>query len=67
MTDNEAYKAIGERAGELAKDPEIQKKMVALAKSEGKEKAESWLYQMAVASLCMGAGGTEKTMEEEKL
>ena len=51
MTDNEAYAAIGERAEELTKVPEIQKKMLALAKSEGKEKAESWLYQMAVASL----------------
>lgn len=61
MTDNEAYAAIGERAEELTKIPEIQKKMLALAKSEGKEKAESWLYQMAVASFWADVKGGERS------
>lgn len=55
MTDNEAYAAIGERAEEMAKVPEIQEKMLEIAKADGKEKAESWLYQMAIASLCENA------------
>lgn len=64
MTDNEAYAAIGERAEELTKVPEIQKKMLALAKSEGKEKAESWLYQMAVASLWEDVWNYGKMVDE---
>lgn len=52
MTDNEAYKLIGERAEELTKNIEIQKKMVEIAKSDGKEKAEKFLYNLAVATLC---------------
>ena len=64
MTDNEAYAAIGERAEELTKVPEIQKKMLALAKSEGKEKTENWLYQMAVASLWEDAWNYGKMVDE---
>ena len=52
MTYNEAYKLIGERAEELTKNIEIQKKMVEIAKSDGKEKAEKFLYNLAVATLC---------------
>ena len=44
MTNNEAYKLIGERANELSKNTEVQKKMVEIAKSDGKEKAENKLY-----------------------
>lgn len=51
MTDNEAYVAIGERAEEMTKVPEIQKKMLEIAKTDGREKAVSWLYQIAIASL----------------
>ncbi len=51
MTDSEAYAAVGERAEEMAKVPEIQKKMLEIEKTDGREKAISWLYQMAIASL----------------
>ena len=52
MTDNEAYKIIGERAEELIKNIEVQRKMVKIAKTEGKEKAEKFLYGLAIATLC---------------
>ena len=52
MTNNEAYKLIGERANELSKNTEVQKKMVEIAKSDGKEKAEKFLYDLAIATLC---------------
>ena len=52
MTNNEAYKLIGERANELSKNKEVQKKMVEIAKTEGKEKAEKFLYNLAIATLC---------------
>lgn len=52
MTNNEAYKLIGERANELSKNTEVQKKMVEIAKSEGREKAEKFLYDLAIATLC---------------
>ena len=45
MTDSEAYAAVGERAEEMKNVPEIQKKMLEIAKTDGKEKAVSWLYQ----------------------
>lgn len=64
MTDNEAYAAIGERAEEMAKVPEIQKKMLEIAKTDGKEKAESWLYQMAIASLWADAWNYGKMVDE---
>lgn len=51
MTDEEAYKLIGERAEELAKREDVQNKMVEIAKTDGKEKAEKWLYRMAIATL----------------
>lgn len=51
MTDNEAYKLIGEKAAELASKPEVQKKMVQIAKEKGKEEAEKWLYLLAIAVL----------------
>lgn len=52
MTNNEAYKLIGERANELSKNKEVQKKMVEIAKTEGKEKAEKFLYNLSIATLC---------------
>ncbi|MCI5702395.1 MAG: hypothetical protein MR265_00150 [Erysipelotrichaceae bacterium] len=51
MTDNEAYKLIGKRAEELTKNTDIQNKMVEIAKTDGKEKAEKFLYNLAVATL----------------
>lgn len=44
-------KVLGERAEEMAKDTEVQKEMVKIAKANGKEAAEKWLYMLAVASL----------------
>lgn len=51
MTDKEAYKLIGERAAELSKRPEIQAKMVEIARTKGKKEAEKYLYMAAIASL----------------
>jgi len=51
MTDNEAYKLIGERVEELTKEKEVQKKMVEIANAEGREKAEQFLYRLAIATL----------------
>ena len=51
MTDKEAYKLIGERAEELTRMKDVQIKMIEISKKEGKEKAASWLYKVAIASL----------------
>lgn len=51
MTDKEAYNLIGERAAELTKRPEIQKKMLEIANAESKEAAVKWVYMAAIATL----------------
>ena len=51
MTDEEAYKLIGERAEELSKRTDVQKKMVEIANKGGKTEAEKWLYRCAIATL----------------
>ena len=51
MTDEEAYRLIGERATELSKREYVQKKMVEIANKDGKAEAEKWLYRMAIATL----------------
>lgn len=51
MTNKEAYKLIGERAEELTKEPNIRKQMIEIARKEGKEKAEQFLYFTAIATL----------------
>lgn len=51
MTDLEAYELIGERAEELTKRADVQKKMVEIADNDGKAEAEKWLYMSAIASL----------------
>ena len=51
MTDKEAYKTIGERAEQLSQIPDVQNKMVEIARSQGKQAAEKWLYMSAIASL----------------
>lgn len=52
MTDREAFEMIGKRAEELSKKPEVQKKMLRIAKEKSKEEAERWLYMSAIATLC---------------
>lgn len=52
MTDKEAYKIIGERAEELVKLPEVQKKMIAIAREQDRKAAERYVYMLAVATLC---------------
>lgn len=52
MTDKEALAMIGERATELTKKADVQKKMMDIAKEKGKEEAEKWLYLSAIATLC---------------
>ena len=51
MTDQEAYKIIGERMQVCADNPQVQREMVRIAKTEGKEKAEQWLFYFALATL----------------
>lgn len=51
MSDHEAYKIIGERAAELEKDENVQKKAVEIAKSQGKEAGEKYIYMLAIATL----------------
>lgn len=51
MTNKEAFTMIGIRAAELAKNPEVQKKMMQIAKERSKEDAEKWLYMSAIATL----------------
>lgn len=51
MTDKQAYKIIGERVQELIKKPEIQETMLNIANTEGKEKAENYIYRLAIATL----------------
>ena len=51
MTDNEAYKLIVDRAEELSKITDVQKKIVEIAEKDGKSEAEKWLYRCAIATL----------------
>lgn len=52
MTNNEAYKMIGNRAQELSDLPEVQAKMVDMVRNGAtKEEAEKWLYMCAVGTL----------------
>jgi len=52
MDDKSAYRLIGERAEELSKMPEVQKKMVEMVRSGfTKEDAEKWLYACAIGTL----------------
>lgn len=51
MTDEEAYKLIGERAAELSKREDVRNKMVEIAHKDGKAEAEKWLYRAAIATL----------------
>ena len=51
MTNKEAFTMIGTRAAELAKKPEVQKKMLQIAKERNKKEAEKWLYMSAIATL----------------
>ena len=48
MTDEEAYRLIGERATELSKREDVQKKMVEIANKDGKDEAEQKLKEMEV-------------------
>ena len=52
MTNEQGFALIGERALELSKNVDVQNKMVKIAKSEGKESAEKYLYMLAIATLC---------------
>ena len=51
MTDKEACRMIGERAEKLIKEPNVKKKMVEIARTDGKDAAEKWLYRFAIATL----------------
>jgi len=53
MNNSEAYKLIGERAGEMTKDSKIQNEMMKQIKAgKTKEQVEHWLYICAICSLC---------------
>jgi hypothetical protein len=51
MSNKEAFKLIGERADELAKNQEVQHKMLQIVREKSKEDAEKWLYRLAIATL----------------
>lgn len=51
MTDKEAYEIIGERVKQIVELPEIQAKMVKMAKKDGKKAAENWAYMLAIGTL----------------
>ncbi len=53
MNNSEAYKLIGERAGEMTKDSKIQNEMMKQIKAgKTREQVEHWLYMCAIGSLC---------------
>lgn len=53
MNNSEAYKLIGKRAEEMAKDSKIQDEMMKQIKAgKTKEQVEQWLYMCAVSTLC---------------
>ena len=52
MTNEQGFAMIGKRAEELVKDTKVQNKMVEIAKTERKEPAETYLYMLAIATLC---------------
>lgn len=51
MTNEHAYRMIGERVKELTRSPEVQRKMLDIAGRDGKEIAERYVYQLAIATL----------------
>jgi len=53
VNNSEAYKLIGERAAEMAKNSKIQDEMMKQIKAgKTKEQVEHWLYMCAICSLC---------------
>ncbi|CAB1251940.1 protein of unknown function [Ruminococcaceae bacterium BL-6] len=53
MNNSEAYKLIGERAAEMAKDSKIQDEMMKQIRAgKTKEQVEQWLYMYAIGTLC---------------
>lgn len=52
MTNEQGFAMMGERAEELAKNADVQSKMVEITKTESKEAAEKYLYMLAIATLC---------------
>ena len=51
MDDSAAYRLIGQRAEELTKRADVQKKMMQIAETEGTEKAKEYVYRLAIATL----------------
>ncbi len=52
MTNEQGFSMIGERANALAKDSNVQKKMMEVQAREGKEAAVRFLYLLAISTLC---------------
>lgn len=52
MTDKEAFALVGKRAEELSRSHDVQEKMMKIARAEGKESAEKYLYFLAISTLC---------------
>lgn len=52
MTNEQSFAMIGKREEELAKNTNVQAKMLDIAKTENKEVAERYLYMLAIATLC---------------
>lgn len=55
MGNAEGYRLIGERATELAKMPDVQRKMLKVSNEQGKKAAETMLYRFAIATLFYGS------------
>lgn len=51
MTNEQGFAMIGNRASELAKNTDVQKKMIEIAETESKEAAVKYVYMLAIATL----------------
>ena len=55
MSNAEAYRLIGERTTELAKMPDVQRKMLKVSNEQGIKAAENMLYDFAITTLFYGS------------
>lgn len=51
MNDVQAIRLIGERAEELSRNKDVQNKMLEIARRDGQEAAEKFVYNLAIATL----------------
>ena len=51
MKDSEAFEMIAKRVEELVERDDVKVQMVKIANENGKQEAENWVYQLAIATL----------------